>query len=521
MSPAPVLVVGAGPVGLTAACQLARLGVAVRVVEELAEPTTESRAVGVHARSLEMLASLGVLPRLEARGRRIGALAMVDGASGRTRARMDLTGIAVATRHPYVLDVAQPDTEAVLAERAAELGIVVERGVALTGLHQDADGVDVTLRTGEGDQTARVAWVVGADGGHSTVRHLVGTRLEGGFHGQHFAMADLDADSPFPRDTISMFTHPDGMGIFFPLPGSRARIMFLVDAPGPDAGDPTLEQIQALADVRMGGQITVRNPRWMTYFEVHHAQVAQYRHGRVVLAGDAAHVHSPAAAQGMNTGIQDAANLAWKLALVVGGRADEGLIDSYDGERHPVGAAVVRNTTVLTDVGTGSGVQAAVRDAMLFLAGHLAALRDQGARQLSEVAVNYRDSALSVDRGGHHHGTVRAGEHAPDPAGVTPAIEDLLARPGFLVLASTATAGPLEEVLGDLGAVIRVVGEGAGEGRVVDPEGAIARTYGIGTDGFALVRPDGYLALVSDSADPAILRDYLVDVLGITEPARV
>ncbi|MCE3549903.1 FAD-dependent monooxygenase [Pseudonocardia sp. RS11V-5] len=281
-----VLVVGAGPVGLTAACQLARLGVRPRVVETLERPTTESRAVGVHARSLEMLAALDVLPRLESRGRRIAALEMVDGRTARTRARLELGD--APTRHPYVLDVARPDTEAVLAERAAELGVVVERGVTLTALTQDADGVEVALRSADGERTVPVGWVVGADGGHSTTRHLAGTHLEGGFHGQHFAMADVDVDTPLSPDTIRMFTHPDGMGILFPLAGTRARIMFFVDPPGPDAGAPTLEQIQALADARMGGRVRAHDPRWLTYFEIHHAQVPRYRHGRVLLAGDAA-----------------------------------------------------------------------------------------------------------------------------------------------------------------------------------------------------------------------------------------
>jgi 2-polyprenyl-6-methoxyphenol hydroxylase-like FAD-dependent oxidoreductase len=179
-----VLVVGAGPVGLTTACQLARHGVPVRVVDSLEQLTTESRAVGVHARSLEMLAALGVLPQLESRGRRIDALGMLDGRTGATRTRIDVTGIP--SRHPYVLDVAQPDTEAVLAERTAELGVVVERGVTLTALAQDTDGVEVTLRSRDGEQTARVGWVVGADGGHSTTRALAGARLQGGLHGQHF-----------------------------------------------------------------------------------------------------------------------------------------------------------------------------------------------------------------------------------------------------------------------------------------------------------------------------------------------
>jgi 2-polyprenyl-6-methoxyphenol hydroxylase-like FAD-dependent oxidoreductase len=522
---AAVLVVGAGPVGLTTACQLARLGVPVRVVDALDRPTTESRAVAVHARSLEMFAALGILPRLEARGRRIRALEMLDGASGRTRMRMDLDG--VPSRHPYMLDIAQPDTEAVLAERAAELGVVVERGVSLTALAQDADGVEVTLRSGDGERTARFGWVVGADGGHSTTRHLVGTHLEGGFHGQHFAMADVDVDSPFSLDTIRMFGHPDGMAMLFPLEGSRARVMFAVEPPAP--GDPTLAQCQALADARMGGRLTLRDPRWLTYFEVHHAQVARYRHGRVLLAGDAAHIHSPAGAQGMNTGVQDAANLGWKLALVAQGRADASLLDTYHDERHPVGATVVRMTTTMTEVGTATGPEAAVRDVALFVLGHVRPAGRTAAATMAELTVNYRGSALSVHHGHHQHGAARAGEHAPDPDGLrrpdgTPvAVEELLTRPGLLLLARSADPAKVEElraVLGDLGTVVRVVDD-AEPGCVVDPDAVVDRRYGLGREGVALIRPDGYLGLVADSADPDVLRRYLGDVLHVTQQVAV
>jgi 2-polyprenyl-6-methoxyphenol hydroxylase-like FAD-dependent oxidoreductase len=523
-----VLVVGAGPVGLTTACQLARLGVRVRVVEALERPTTESRAVGVHARSLEMLAALGVLPRLESRGRRIGALEMVSGGTGRTRARMELAG--APSRHPYVLDVAQPDTEAVLADRAAELGVVVERGVELTALTQDAGGVEVTLHGDGREETARTGWVVGADGGHSTTRHLVGTHLEGGFHGQHFAMADVDVDTAFSPDTIRMFTHPDGMGILFPLAGTRARIMFFVDPPGPDAGDPTLEQIQALADARMGGRVRAHDPRWLTYFEVHHAQVPRYRHGRVFLAGDAAHVHSPAGAQGMNTGIQDAANLAWKLALVAGGRAGQELLDTYHDERHPIGAEVVRRTTELTDVATAAGPEAALRNAALFVVGHVHRAGEAVATRMAELTVHYRASALSVQHGAHHHAAARAGDHAPDPGGLRRpdgppvAVEELLAHPGLLLLArSSGDLGELRRALGDLGTVVRVVREAAPaeEPCVVDPDDAVGRAYGLGTEGMALVRPDGYLGLIADSGDPALLRSYLADTLRLIERSAV
>lgn len=524
-----VLVVGAGPVGLTTACHLARLGVPVRLVETLARPTTESRAVGVHARSMEMLATLGVLPRLEARGRRIAELDFLDGRTGSTRARLELTGIP--SRHPYILDVAQPDTEAVLAERAAELGIVVERGVTLTGLVQDPDGVEVTLRSEAGEETARVGWVVGADGGHSTARALAGTALEGGFHGKHFVMADVDIDTAWSLDAIRMFQHPDGMGMLFPLAGPRARIMFVVDDPGAGAPDPTLEEIQALVDARMRGGVRVRNPRWLTYFEVHHAQVPHYRLGRVLLAGDAAHIHSPAGAQGMNTGMQDAANLAWKLALVSQGRADTALLDTYQDERHPVGAMVVRDTTTLTAVGTARGPEAAVRNAALFLVGHLPQLAHTGAVTMAETVIAYCDSALSVQHGPHHHGTARAGEHAPDPAGLrradgTPVtIEDLLTRPGMvLIVRGSGDVDDLRRTLGDLGTVVRVAptsGPEGSEDRVVDPDDVIGRAYGWRSDGMALIRPDGYLGLVADSADAAILRTYLADTLRLAQPTTV
>jgi 2-polyprenyl-6-methoxyphenol hydroxylase-like FAD-dependent oxidoreductase len=521
-----VLVVGAGPVGLTAACQLARQGVPVRVVDALEEPITESRAVCIQPRSQEMLAALGVLPRLDARGRRMKALELVDGRTGATRARLDITG--TPGRHPFVLDIAQPDTEAVLAQRAAELGIVVERGVTLTALTQNADGVDVALRSRDGEETARVAWVVGADGGHSTTRTLAGTKLVGGFHGQHFAMADVDVATPWPPDAIRMFLHPDGMGILFPLVGDRARIVFVVDAPAPDAGDPTLEQIQALADARMGGTVTVRNPRWLAYFEIHHAQVPRYRLGRVLLAGDAAHIHSPAGAQGMNTGMQDAANLAWKLALVAHHRARPDLLDSYHAERHPVGATVVRTTTLLTDVGTASGPEAAIRDLALFLVGHLPRLAATGAATMAETTINYRDSDLSVDRGRRR--AVRAGEHAPDPDGLvrpdgTPVtIEDLLARPGMVLLARSADSGTVDELrdtLGDLGTVVRVVRDDPAGDDVADPDDVTGRAYGWPSDGMALVRPDGYLGLVADSTDAGVLRDYLAGPLRVVQPSRV
>ena len=410
--PDEVLVVGAGPVGLVAACQLARVGVPVVLVDSLDAPTTDSRAVVVHARSLEMLASLRVREEVEARGRRIHAMEIGRGREPEPRVRIEFAGLD--TRHSFLLDVAQSDTAAVLRERAAQLGVTVRQGVSLTALSQDDDGVTVVLQGADGKETTRFGWVVAADGGHSTLRHLLGTRLEGSFVGKHFAMADVEADTTWSRDAIRLFLHPDGLGMMFPLLGDRVRIMFMIDDPG--SATPTLEQVQALARERTDGRVAVRDARSMYYFEIHHGQVPQYRHGRVFLAGDAAHIHSPAGGQGMNTGIQDVANLAWKLALVARGRAGEDLLDTYHQERHPVGASVVRTTTLMTDVATGSGPTGLLRDLALFVVGHVCSVGHVAATQQAELTVRYRDSPLSVQDGHAARGAARAGDRVPDPA---------------------------------------------------------------------------------------------------------
>ncbi len=517
-----VLIVGAGPVGLVAACQLARHGARVRIVDALERPNDQSRAVAVHARSLEMLAALEVLPQLEARARRIHAMEMTDGVHGRQLARVELDGLA--SRHSYTLDVPQPDTEDVLHQRATELGVSVERGTELIGLTQDAEGVDVILHTPQGEQSCRVGWVVGADGAHSPTRKLVGTHLEGSFHGQHFLMADVDVNTSLSRDTIRMFAHPDGVGAMFPMAEARARVMFFVDAP--QDREPTLEQVQALADARMGARVVVSNPRWLTYFEIHHGQVPQYRHGRVFLAGDAAHIHSPAGGQGMNTGIQDAANLGWKLALVSRGRAGAELLDTYHAERHPIGAAVVRTTTAMTNVMTGAGPMAGLRDIALFLVGHVQELGHTAATEMAELTIDYRHSTLSVRHGQRHHATVHAGSHAPDPDGLihpdgaAVAVEELLTRPGLLLLARTddrSAVDELQRVLGDLGTAVQVVTSATmtADDVLIDPQNTIGHDYGLGDDGLALIRPDGYIGLLATRTDPDVLRGYLQDALHI------
>ncbi|MBM9467488.1 FAD-dependent monooxygenase [Nakamurella leprariae] len=525
---APVLIVGAGPVGLVAACELARHGVTARVVEALDEPTTQSRAVGVQPRSQELFAALGILDRVAGLSlpQRHIEIDTRDGDGVRPLVRIDMQELP--TRHPTILNLPQTATEAVLRERAAELGVRIERGVRLTGLTQDPDGVDVVLQSATGTERARYPWVVGADGGHSAVRGLAGSALQGEFRGSHFAMADVTVHSAFPTDVTRLFASPGGLTVMLCMAHGRTRLMFQVPDPGPDAGTgPSLELIAQLARDRMGAEVTVSDPSWLTYYSIHHAQVPQYRIGRVLLGGDAAHIHSPAGGQGMNTGMQDAANLAWKLALVSRAAAGAELLDSYHDERHPVGAAVVRKATVMADAMTLPGVRATARNAGMRLVGRLDAVTHALAENLAELTVGYRHSPI-VRREDHRpRGALRAGDHAEDLVdltdghGVPVRIEDLLGRhPGHLLLVGTTDTellGQLRDVLGELGVVLPLVAtaQGAPEDAVVDAGGELARRYGIGERGMALVRPDGYLGYLAGRIDADGLADHLSQDLHV------
>jgi 2-polyprenyl-6-methoxyphenol hydroxylase-like FAD-dependent oxidoreductase len=343
--------VGAGPVGLLLACELARRGVAVRVVDKLPSPTDESRAILIHARSLEMLERVGVVEDVLSTGlRTTGAEIHLD---GRKEARLPLD--TVDSPYRFSVTLPQTDTERILAERLRSLGVEVKRGVDFVGFEQDDEGVEATLRLADGgDENVDCAYVVGTDGGRSAVRHACGTKLEGTFKGERFLLADVEAEYDLDRSAMHFFAPDEGLLLLFPMRGERTRVMAQLADQALPKGEPTLSEAQEIVDRRAPG-IRLLPAHWLTVFEIHHAQVPSYRYGRVFLAGDAAHVHSPFGGQGMNTGMQDAFNLGWKLAIAVHGEAASGLLDSYHAERHPVAAGVIKQTTRLTALGTVRG----------------------------------------------------------------------------------------------------------------------------------------------------------------------
>ncbi|GLZ80641.1 FAD-dependent oxidoreductase [Actinorhabdospora filicis] len=339
-----VIVVGAGPTGLMLAGDLARAGVGVTLIERRETDSNLTRAFAVHARTLEELDARGLADELLATGTRLSALRLFGGV------RVDLSRLD--SRFPYLQVTPQYEVERVLEKYALANGAVIEKGARLIGLRQDADGVDLEVVTGDRVTRRRASYVVGTDGVRSSVRQALGLDFPGGSAISSVMLADVrftenPGEALFARanDQGLVFMAPFGDGYWRVIAWDRATQL-------PDSAPVDVAELKDLMTRVMGTDLGLHDPRWTSRFHSDERQVTDYRVGRVFLAGDAAHVHSPAGGQGMNTGIQDAANLGWKLAAAVHGHAPEGLLDTYHAERHPVGKAVLRTSGALLRMAT-------------------------------------------------------------------------------------------------------------------------------------------------------------------------
>ncbi len=310
----------------------------------------------------------------------------------------------IASPYNFALMLPQCDTERLLNAHLQSLGVTVEREVELLSFSQTPARVEARLGHADGrKEMVEAPWLVGCDGAHSTVRHSLGFAFEGVAQGDDWMLADirLEGEGRPPAGEIATFLHRDGPFVVFPIPGGRARIVATVGktVAGQSRPDPTLPDVQAMADERAGGGFRVADPVWLANFRINERKVSDYAKGRVFLAGDAAHVHSPAGGQGMNTGMQDACNLAWKLAMVIRGEVRPSLLDSYTPERSAVGGMVLRNATRLTDMATLAqpGAQAARNLVLRFMLGFHAA-QERMAAAMSEVEIAYANSPLSMGR---------------------------------------------------------------------------------------------------------------------------
>lgn len=365
-----VAVVGAGPTGLTLAVTLAGAGIPFVLLDRQAEAANTSRAGVVHARTLEVLDALDPTRALSAeligRGLPVGRFRMREGARALGTVPFD----GLPTAYPYALMTPQYETEAVLLSRLRALGGDVHRPYEVTGVTQDADGVTLTTATGE---TLRADYAVGADGMHSTVREAAGIAFSGGAYEESFVLADVAMDWKPGREEVSLTFGHAGMMVVGPLPGDRFRIVATrSEAPA----EPDLGHVQRLLDERAPGQASVTDIFWSSRFRIHHRVADRYRAGRLLLAGDAAHVHSPAGGQGMNTGIQDAYALGRAFAT--------GDLDAYEAARRPVALGVVAFTDRMTRVATTRNpVLRRVRNTALGLGSRIPAARTRLAARLA------------------------------------------------------------------------------------------------------------------------------------------
>jgi 2-polyprenyl-6-methoxyphenol hydroxylase-like FAD-dependent oxidoreductase len=511
-----VVVVGAGPVGLVAACELARRGIAVAVLDKLDKPTEESRAIAVHARSLDMFDRMDIIDELLATG--VKSSGMNIFIKGKKLFSVPLGGVDSA--FPYTLVTAQTETERVLGQRLTELGVTVQRGVEVIGLAQDDSAAHLTVRRADGTvEQLDTSWVIAADGGHSKMRHLVGTKLQGSFKGERFILGDVEAQHSLGNASMYTFFHPDGPVVTLPMRGGRVRFLAQIhDAPGaPLNTHPTQEELQQILNERIGG-ITITTSHWLTCFEIHHGQVPGYRHGRVFLTGDAAHIHSPAGGQGMNTGMQDAFNLAWKLAMAIRGEGGQALLDSYHAERHPIAKGVIDFTGVLTKVGTFKGAARVVRNNVVKVLAKAPPLMHRMAATVEETTVGYKSSP-AVLPARRVKAKVAPGQHLPHIAD-TPIQKALgqaygVDNTGHTII--TVTAGKLAPAAGPGGHTqILVTTDDSPVGGydivIADPDGLVASRFGLAHGGRIVVRPDGYIGAITALDDPTGVADYFAKI---------
>ncbi|MBI2824888.1 MAG: FAD-dependent monooxygenase [Planctomycetia bacterium] len=530
------LVVGAGPVGLTMSAELARHGVPYRVIDKAAAPTDKSKALVLWSRSLEMLDDMGTVASFLAAGRPVHAVTMASGTK-----RLAHIEFEIDSPFDYGLMIPQSETERLLTAHLAAGGHRVERQIELVQFTADAEGVTSTLRTADGrEQTVRSLWLVGCDGAHSAVRHGLGIEFSGDAEPNDWMLADVHIHGPVADDEVTIYFHQDGVLAFFPITSDRFRVIADLGAAKNTArpADPTLEDVKRLVDARGPGGITVSDPVWLAGFRINERKVDDYRHGRVFLAGDAAHIHSPAGGQGMNTGMQDAYNLAWKLALVDAGRAKDLLLDSYSIERSAVGDQVLRDAGFLTRAATlRNPVAQQLRNHLYLFLGSLGAVRQRISDTLSEMAINYRKSPLTGERsslGAHAWQLgvgVAAGDRAPDVPLVDAATDQpvrlfdvfrgtrhvLVLLPGVEPAADVA---PLVEMQAAIEArypgviASHVVARGRGPGvTYLDSDLAMHKRYGAGARTLYLIRPDGYVGYRSQPAELAGLLAHLDEYL--------
>jgi 2-polyprenyl-6-methoxyphenol hydroxylase-like FAD-dependent oxidoreductase len=497
-----VLIVGAGPTGLTMACLLVQFGVTFRIIEKKITITEHSKALAVQARTLELFEQLDLTEKALAEGHPAEGLDLV--AEGKLRASIDLRKYGRGmTKYPYVLILAQDKTEKILVDKLENFGKKIEWQRELVELTQHPDYVEAFVAGREKIETIRARYLVAADGARSAVRTFLHLPFEGGTYDSRFLLADIQVQGPLSRRHISLCLSKRGFAGFFPMYGvDRFRAIGLLPDDLPKAAEDNFEVIAEEIRKQSELPIEVSDPRWFSAYRLHHRCVKRFKEQRCFFAGDAAHIHSPAGGQGMNTGIQDAFNLAWKLSYVLSGKAQPKILETYHEERYPIARKLIHSTDQVFSFATNH--RPFVRWYLLNLMPPILGLlsksdffRTKFFRLVSQIGIHYRESSL-VQQGFPARGCLRAGDRFYQPGA-----QDGLFQ-AFLVGGQEAQKHTMDVLENFFENRIRLY--------TLDKRPdlhTILQSFGIYKDGLILVRPDGYVCFCSEGLDINQLLKYL------------
>ena len=508
-----VIIAGAGPTGLMLANQLGRRGVRVMIMDRHSGPAQQTRAMAVHARTLEIYSKLGIAERALELGRRGNGANMW--AAGKLSARIPLGDIGKrVSPFPFVLMLGQDDNERIMGEHLRNWDIAVQWNTELVALKQATDHVTATLKQPDGTTRAvAAAYLAGCDGGHSSVRELCGITFPGAPYEHVFFVADTEATGDMVPEELNVYLWRDGFHLFFPMRGKdRWRVIGILPESLQDRDDVTFDELSPDIQREVGANLSFKACGWFSTYRIDHRAASRFRDRRCFLLGDSAHVHSPMGGQGMNTGLQDAYNLAWKLALVVKGRASETLLDSYEAERLPVARRLLSTTDrAFTMLVSDSWLAEIFRTRIIARFAAFAMTFERAKklafRTISQTGIAYPNSPLSQTLAGLPEGAPVAGERFP-----------------WLQLRLRAK-GPVEDLfqkLDDTRYNLIVIGQpapsmeatGLGEllTTLVIPDNALnaeaLARVGISEPAFYLLRPDGHVGLCGVRLDTAAVTGY-------------
>jgi len=526
-----VLVVGAGPTGLLLASELARRGVGVRLIEKRTFPAEHSRALAVLPRTMEMMDQLGLANAFITPSHKANGLCFY-GRDRREAFRSSLSDLP--SEFPFFLLLPQTETEMILRDHARKTGVEIERGVSFLRMVQKGQRVLATLERTDGTrEEIDASYVVGCDGSRSAVRQAAGLEFQGGGYDQSWLLADVVLDQALDPNWMHGFTSIDGPIFFFPLPNSIWRIVLLRKRGESATTEVSMNEIVEILKKNHLGYLRARDPSWLAGFGIQHRRTVHLRMGRVFLCGDAAHVHSPAGGQGMNTGLGDAFNLGWKLASVILGKAKEELLDSYEAERMPVIDGVMRMTDQMTRLITATkGPRVWIREWILPIVAKMGFAAKMATR-LSQLSLGYPHSSIVLP--GKVTVGAKPGERVPPLSFLDMATKRASRTPDlfgkgkiiFLVMPDLGIGSEgMREVMNRRSDLIDwqwVVKKGVGRpteaksGELVwvDEEGKVREELGVEDHpSFALLRPDGIVMARGELCETQLLQDFLCRVFG-------